>query len=128
MENKNTDEDFGKVERKKDKMKLVDLIFKKKNKQRLTKNSNSKYPACTLNDIVNETHPKLTPITQEEVDDIHARGKITQEEKIKEWEKLDLCAPGDNIGSSSWRCRKYHYDCHDCLVAYSSKKRSSILH
>lgn len=64
-------------------------------------------------------NPQFTPLTQEERDDIHARGKITQEEKVKEWEGLDLCAPGDNFGSASHRCKKFQYRCHDCLVDYS---------
>ena len=33
---------------------------------------------------------------------------------------MDLCAPGDAIGSAAWRCRKFK-NCHDCLVDYANK-------
>lgn len=65
--------------------------------------------------------PIFKHLTQEQIDDIHARGKITPTEKVKEWEGMDLCAPGDAIGSAVWRCRKFHHDCHDCLVDYANE-------
>ncbi len=34
---------------------------------------------------------------------------------------MDLCAPGDAIGSAAWRCKKFHYNCHDCLVNYANE-------
>lgn len=61
--------------------------------------------------------PVFVPLTQEEIDAIHARGHITQEEKVKEWEGMGLCAPGD-----AWRCKKFHHNCHDCLIDYSLSK------
>ena len=60
-------------------------------------------------------NPVFKKLTQEEIDNIHPRGKITPAEKVKEWEGMDLCAPGDAIGSATWRCRKFHHNCHDCL-------------
>ena len=39
---------------------------------------------------------------------------------VKEWEGMDLCAPGDAIGSAAWRCKKFH-NCHDCLVDYANE-------
>lgn len=65
--------------------------------------------------------PKLKELSEEEIEDIHKRGKITPEEKLKEWERLDLCAPGDAIGSAAWRCHKFR-NCHDCLVDYANTK------
>ncbi len=65
--------------------------------------------------------PKLKELTKEQIEDIHARGKITPKEKIREWEGLDLCAPGDAIGSAAWRCHKFR-NCHDCLVDYANTK------
>lgn len=59
-------------------------------------------------------------LTQEQINDIHARGKITPAEQVKEWEGMDLCAPGDAIGSAAWRCRKFE-NCHDCLVDYANQ-------
>lgn len=64
--------------------------------------------------------PQFKELTQEQIGDIHARGKITPEEKVKEWEGMDLCAPGDTIGSAAWRCRKFK-NCHDCLVDYANQ-------
>lgn len=66
--------------------------------------------------------PQFKPLTQEQVDDIHSRGKITPAEKVREWEDMDLCAPGDAIGSASWRCKKFNYCCHDCLVDYANEQ------
>ena len=64
--------------------------------------------------------PKFKELTREQIKDIHARGKITPQEKVKEWEGMDLCAPGDAIGSAAWRCRKFK-NCHDCLVDYANQ-------
>lgn len=65
--------------------------------------------------------PKLKELTKEQIEDIHARGKITPKEKIREWEGLDLCVPGDAIESAAWRCHKFR-NCHDCLVDYANTK------
>lgn len=64
--------------------------------------------------------PQFKPLTDEQIKDIHDRGKITPEEMVREWEEMDLCAPGDAIGSATWRCKKFHYNCHDCLVDYAN--------
>ena len=71
---------------------------------------------------INENYekPKFKELTKEQIDDIHARGKITPQEKVKEWEGMDLCATGDAIGSAAWRCRKFK-NCHDCLVDYANQ-------
>jgi hypothetical protein len=66
--------------------------------------------------------PKFDELSKEEIDAIHARGNITQKEKVKEWEGFDLCAPGDAAGSASWRCEKFG-NCHDCLVDYSKMRK-----
>lgn len=63
--------------------------------------------------------PVLRKLSREEIEAIHKRGHITPEEQVKEWEDLDLCVPGDAIGSAGWRCKKFH-NCHDCLVDYAS--------
>lgn len=66
------------------------------------------------------TQPGIQSLSREQIDEIHARGKITPEEKVKEWESMELCAPGDAIGSASWRCLKFN-SCHECLVAYAAE-------
>lgn len=67
----------------------------------------------------NYEEPRLKELTEEQITDIHARGKITPAEKLKEWEGAGLCAPGDAIGSAAWRCHKFK-NCHDCLVDYAN--------
>ncbi len=63
--------------------------------------------------------PKLKKLTEKQIEDIHARGKITPAEKLKEWEGAGLCAPGDAIEGAAWRCHKFR-NCHDCLVDYAN--------
>lgn len=66
-------------------------------------------------------------LTQSQIDEIHSRGKITPREKVKEWESLDYCAPGNAIGSAKERCRSF-LKCHECLLdyAYSKNEHDSI--
>lgn len=80
-----------------------------------------------IEDKVLEKYPKpnFLELTQDEIDEIHSRGHITQQEKVAEWEGFDLCAPGDAIGSAGWRCRKFR-NCHDCLIDYSLAKREYV--
>lgn len=54
------------------------------------------------------------------IEDIHNRGKLTPEDKVKEWEGFDLCAPGSNSGEVQYRCQYFHANCHDCLLEYAS--------
>ena len=58
-------------------------------------------------------------LTQSQIDEIHSKGKITPAEKVEEWERIGLCAPGDAIGSAANRCRAFS-NCHECLVEYAS--------
>lgn len=64
----------------------------------------------------------IKELSQEEINDIHLKGKITQLEKVKEWESFDLCAPGDAIGSAAGRCAYFGYNCHECLLEFASHK------
>ena len=61
----------------------------------------------------------IKELTQEKIDEIHSRGKITMFEKVAEWESFDLCAPGDYIGSAAYRCHTFN-NCHECLLDYAS--------
>lgn len=72
------------------------------------------------NNKIKNNNIKINSITQERIDEIHARGHITAAEKVKEWESMDLCAPGDAIGSAANRCHEFNYNCHECLVDYAS--------
>lgn len=60
---------------------------------------------------------KNTVLTQEQIDKIHAKGLLTIEEVVKQWESWDLCVP-----NSSDRCKKFR-NCHECLVDYASYKQ-----
>ena len=71
--------------------------------------------------------PQFKPLTDEQIKDIHDKGKITPKEMVKEWEGMDLCAPGDAIGSAAWRCEKFHYNCHDCLVDYVNEHNTFFI-
>lgn len=65
----------------------------------------------------------IIDLSQEEINDIHQRGKITQLEQVKEWEAFNLCAPGNAIGSAKWRCELFGYDCHNCLLEFASHQK-----
>lgn len=93
---------------------ILDLISEHKS------NKKSKTEKQIKNDSYATTTHQFKVLTQEQIDDIHSRGKITPEEKVKEWEGMDLCAPGDAIGSAAWRCKKFK-NCHDCLVDYANQ-------
>ena len=71
---------------------------------------------------------KFKTLSKEQIENIHSRGMITPSEKVKEWEEMGLCAPGDAIGSAAKRCKKFGYCCHDCLVDYANdyEEHSSI--
>ena len=73
----------------------------------------------------NYVEPKIKKLTEDQIKDIHLRGKITPAEKVKEWEDIGVCAPGDAIGSASWRCDKFK-NCHDCLVDYANENDEYI--
>lgn len=64
----------------------------------------------------------IKELSHEEINDIHQKGKITQLEKVKEWESHDLCAPGDAIGSAAGRCAYFGNNCHECLLEFASHK------
>ena len=95
---------------------ILDLISEHKS------NKKSKTEKQIKNDSYATATPQFKVLTQEQIDAIHSRGKITPEEKVKEWEGLGLCAPGDAIGSAAWRCRKFK-NCHDCLVDYANQHK-----
>ena len=72
------------------------------------------------NKELNESLPKkIKTLTKNQIDEIHKRGNITAEEKVKEWEDFGICAPGDAIGSASNRCEKFN-NCHECLCDYAA--------
>lgn len=57
-------------------------------------------------------HPQFKLLFNEEIDDIHSRGKLTPFEKYKEWVSIGYC-PGLEL--NGWDCSKYD-KCRDCRV------------
>ncbi len=57
----------------------------------------------------------------EKIEMIHSKGMLTPAEKVMEWESIGLCAPGDAIGSAAHRCKKFHNNCHNCLVDFANQ-------
>ena len=83
---------------------------------------NKKQKSPKIDDEFVKKHLKTYNLSEEEVKEIHSRGKLTPEEMVKEWESWDLCAPGDFAGSAAWRCKKFK-NCHECLLDYASETR-----
>lgn len=84
---------------------------------------NEKKITESMQDILKEDNYEVhttKPLTEEQIADIHARGKITPAEKVKELEGLGMCI-GDYAGSAAWRCHKFG-NCHDYLVDYANTK------
>lgn len=92
-------------------------INKQDEKKELTDNNYERNKGLIENAY--EVH-KTKTLTEEQIADIHARGKITPSEKVKELEGLGMCI-GDYAGSTAWRCHKFG-NCHDCLVDYANTK------
>ena len=61
-------------------------------------------------------------ITQEQIDEIHLKGKLTPLEVVQLWESHDLCIEGSKTISSKNRCRYFNQNCHECLMETSSHK------
>ena len=76
-----------------------------------------------LNQKNNEQYvkPQLKELTQEQIDDIHSRGRITPAEYLEELETqlTDIC-PVEFSGNNK-RCNMFQ-DCHDCLVDIANQK------
>ena len=62
----------------------IDLYTSSKKKE-IIKNDIKQTAEC-VEEIPIYIKPKFKPLTQEQIDDIHLRGKITPKEKVKEWE------------------------------------------
>lgn len=61
-------------------------------------------------------------ITQEQIDEIHRKGKITPLEAVQLWESFDLCIEGNKTISCENRCDYFNYNCHECLMETASHK------
>ncbi len=70
--------------------------------------------------------PELRELSEEEINAIHERGYITPSEAYHEWKCMDLCAPGDAIGSAKERCYRFDHKCSDCLKDYANQKKEWV--
>ena len=61
-------------------------------------------------------------ITQEQIDEIHSKGKLTPLEVVQLWESHDLCIEGSKTISSKNRCMYFNQNCHECLMETASHK------
>lgn len=105
--------------------KLMDKIKEYKNLQKYI----NKY-FCYFDERIfcieeNTIHPQIKMLPKEQIKRIHKRGNLTPKEKVKEWETLKYCAPGNGIAGSSVRCEMFSggtkVGCHDCLVDYANQ-------
>lgn len=99
---------------------IAEVIEKRKNKK--INNDNVELHPAAVEHVQELAKEKKKKMTQEKIDEIHAKGKLTPDDMIKEWESLDLCAPGDAIGSAAHRCHQFNYNCHECLTDYAYEK------
>lgn len=61
-------------------------------------------------------------ITQEQIDEIHSKGKLTPLEAVQIWESFDLCIQGNKSIFSKNRCQYFEQNCHECLMESASHK------
>ena len=59
-------------------------------------------------------------ITQEQINKIHSKGKLTPLEAVQLSESFDLCIEGSKSVFSKSRCKYFGYNCHECLMETSS--------
>lgn len=61
-------------------------------------------------------------ITKEQIDKIHAKGKLTPLEAVQSWESHNLCIEGNKAIFSKDRCKYFNQNCHECLMEIASHK------
>ena len=61
-------------------------------------------------------------ITQEQINEIHSKGKLTPLEVVQLWESHDLCVEGNKTIFSKNRCKYFNQNCHECLMETASHK------
>ena len=59
-------------------------------------------------------------ITQEQINDIHLKGKLTPLEAVSQWKSFDLCIEGSKTNFSKSRCEYFDYNCNECLMETAS--------
>jgi len=59
--------------------------------------------------------------TQEQIDDIHSRGKLTPREFVQQCFSFGVCAPRKTVENENSRC-KFFPSCYTCLLEYATHK------
>ena len=62
--------------------------------------------------------PQLKQLTDEEIESLHSKGLLSPAEQVKQWELLDYCVPSEKSENVTWRCIRFKYNCHECLIDY----------
>lgn len=62
--------------------------------------------------------PQLKQLTDEEIESLHRKGLLSPAEQVEQWELRDLCVPSEKSENVTWRCIKFKYNCHECLIDY----------
>lgn len=61
-------------------------------------------------------------ITQEQIDEIHSKRKLTPLEVVQLWESHNLCIEGSKAIFPKNRCEFFNHNCHECLLESASHK------
>ena len=72
----------------------------------------------TMFDEFESNHPQFKLLTEEEIENIHKKGKLASTEKFYEWSRLNYCPASDGYDV---RCKDYE-TCRDCTVAWVNEK------
>ena len=59
--------------------------------------------------------------SEQEIKEIHQRGRLIPFEKAEEWGQLGICAPKKEEGSHKERCHQFD-SCFECLLDYAYNK------
>lgn len=66
--------------------------------------------------VKKKVHDFYNSITQKQIDEIHAKGKLTPLEAVQLWEFHDLCVESRKSILSKNRCEYFNENCHECLM------------
>lgn len=77
---------------------------------------------CEYIIVKKKTNDFYNSITEEQIDEIHSKGKMTPFEIVKIWKLFNLCIDGSRLRESVDRCYFFDNHCHECLKEYASHK------
>ena len=77
---------------------------------------------CEMIIVKAKMHEFYSRLSQKQIDEIHAKGKLTPLEIVQLWESYDLCVEGNKTVLSKNRCKYFNQNCHECLMETASHK------